>query len=121
MHTPGPFPLPQTGAKKVMSVVAFRGPIRSEAQYVRSNDPQETSGTGIVDQLALTVAMDNVRPACLTGGRGGPGLGRAFGGYEALGGKRKLAGWTAADRAGPWRRVPQDYMPGACPGPRWTA
>lgn len=36
---------------QVISVVAFRGQNRSEAQYVVSNSPGRTDGTGIVQQV----------------------------------------------------------------------
>lgn len=45
--------------KKVLSVVAFRNGVRSEAQYVRSADPKETGGTGITDTMTLVIAMQN--------------------------------------------------------------
>lgn len=45
-----------TGVEQVVSVIAFRGNIRSEAQYVRSNSAI-TGGTGVVKGLGLIVTM----------------------------------------------------------------
>jgi hypothetical protein len=42
----------------VISVIAFRGQNRSEAQYIRSNSSLLTEGTGIVEQLSLMVSWD---------------------------------------------------------------
>lgn len=46
---------------QVLSVVAFRGQNRSEAQYIVSNAPSRSEGTGIVQQLSLMVAWDRGR------------------------------------------------------------
>ena len=43
---------------EVVSVIAFRGQNRSEAQYIRSNVTVQTEGTGIVNQLSLLVSWD---------------------------------------------------------------
>eukprot|EP00887_Chlorella_sp_A99_P005808 scaffold1.g5808.t1 len=45
--------------KRVVSVVAFRNNVRSEARYVRSSDPKETGGTGVVESMALEAVFDN--------------------------------------------------------------
>ena len=42
---------------QAITVVAFRGQNRSEAQYMRSNDASLTTGTGVVAQLSLMVAF----------------------------------------------------------------
>lgn len=41
-----------------ISVIAFRGQNRSEAQYIRSNSSTESEGTGIVQQLSLVVGWN---------------------------------------------------------------
>ena len=41
------------GEEPVISVVAFRGSIRSEAHYIRSSSPTLTQGTGIVERLGI--------------------------------------------------------------------
>lgn len=46
------------GLPPVISVVAFRGANRSEAQYVRSNSSAASDGVGIVRQLSLLVSWD---------------------------------------------------------------
>jgi hypothetical protein len=45
-------------AEQVISVIAFRGNIRSEAQYIRSAS-SITGGQGVVQRLGLIVTMDN--------------------------------------------------------------
>ncbi|PRW58472.1 Armadillo repeat-containing 8 [Chlorella sorokiniana] len=57
---------------QVISVIAFRGQNRSEAQYVISNSPGRTDGTGIVQQLSLMVAWDRGTFNGLTWYNGGP-------------------------------------------------
>lgn len=42
--------------EQVLSVIAFRGNVRSEAQYIRSASTI-TGGTGIVERLGLLVTM----------------------------------------------------------------
>ncbi|KAL4431119.1 hypothetical protein ABPG75_006375 [Micractinium tetrahymenae] len=56
----------------VISVIAFRGQNRSEAQYIRSNSSTETQGTGIVQQLSLMVSWDRGAFAGFTWYNGGP-------------------------------------------------
>lgn len=43
---------------KVLSIIAFRGTVRSEVKYIRSDQPSVTGGTGVVDQLALLLVFD---------------------------------------------------------------
>ena len=45
-------------AEQVISVIAFRGNIRSEAQYIRSAS-SITGGQGVVNRLGLIVTMDS--------------------------------------------------------------
>lgn len=56
----------------VISVIAFRGQNRSEAQYIRSNSSTETQGTGIVQQLSLLVSWDRGAFAGFNWYNGGP-------------------------------------------------
>ncbi|PSC76437.1 Armadillo repeat-containing 8 [Micractinium conductrix] len=59
------------GLPPVISVVAFRGANRSEAQYVRSNSSAASDGVGIVRQLSLLVSWDRGTFAGFTWYNGG--------------------------------------------------
>ncbi|KAL4534227.1 hypothetical protein Ndes2437B_g03515 [Nannochloris sp. 'desiccata'] len=48
----------QSGGEQVISAIAFRGNIRSEAQYIRSAS-SVTGGQGVVQRLGLIVTLDN--------------------------------------------------------------
>jgi len=48
----------QSVGEQVISVIAFRGEIRSEAQYIRSSS-SITGGQGVVNRLGLIVNIDN--------------------------------------------------------------
>lgn len=67
---------------QVLSVIAFRGENRSEAQYVASASAARSEGTGIVQQLSLMVGWDRGTFAGFTWFNQGPcdmcgGLGNA--------------------------------------------
>lgn len=47
-----------TNVQPTITVIAFRGQNRSEAQYIRSNNTQLTEGAGIVEELSLLVSWD---------------------------------------------------------------
>lgn len=44
--------------KGVLSIIAFRGTLRSEVKYIRSDSPETTGGTGVVTKLALLLDFD---------------------------------------------------------------
>uniref|UniRef100_A0A383W183 Pherophorin domain-containing protein n=1 Tax=Tetradesmus obliquus TaxID=3088 RepID=A0A383W183_TETOB len=46
------------GSPKVISVVAFRNNVRSEARYIASFEPSVTAGTGFVPSLALLAKFE---------------------------------------------------------------
>jgi hypothetical protein len=45
------------GKQPVLSVIAFRGNVRSEAHYIRSDSTTLTGGTGVVERLGLLVTL----------------------------------------------------------------
>jgi hypothetical protein len=44
--------------KGVLSIIAFRGTLRSEVKYIRSDSTEATGGTGVVTKLALLLNFD---------------------------------------------------------------
>jgi hypothetical protein len=47
---------------QVISVIAFRGNIRSQPQYIRSAAPSLTGGQGVVERLGLLVSLGRCKP-----------------------------------------------------------